>query len=380
MTSNQWVFISVFIMKSRFASIRIFRHFDWGLFLIVFVLFLLGLLAIYSLELGRGPTNEFLNFEKQLIAGILGLALMFLLSCLDWRFFRTLAWPLYVLGFLLLLAVLFFGETRRATTGWFSLGGFSFQPAELAKVFLIIAGAAFFSKKGFVPTLGFLLLGLAILSFYLVPIFFQPDFGSVFVMIIIWGGMFLMVGLTRKHLLAILAGGIIAAGLAWCFLLKDYQRERVLVFLQPERDVMGRGYNVSQAVVAIGSGGLLGHGLGGGSQSQLRFLPEAQTDFIFAVLAEELGFVVVALLLVLEVFLFYRVIAIARRLTDNFALFFLSGVLLLLGAETIANIGMNLGLFPAIGLTLPFISYGGSSLVSKFVLIGLVQSIRMRSY
>lgn len=355
------------------------KHFDWWLFLAVFFLFCLSLAIIYSIDLGRSG-QEFLNFKKQLIFGILGIILMFIAAFSDWRLTRNITWPLYWLGFLLLVGVLFWGEARRATTGWFSFGAINFQPIEAAKIFLILALAAYFSRKAFIPGFALVWQSLVLLSVYLVPVFLQPDLGGALVLGLLWFSLLLLQRLPRKYIFYLLIFGAIVVSLSWGFLLQDYQKDRILVFVNPQHDPLGRGYNVSQSLVAIGSGGLFGQGIGEGTQSQLRFLPEAHTDFIFAVLAEEFGFLGIIFLLLLYLFLLFRIVQISKRVRDNFSLFVLAGVLLVLGIELVLNIGMNLGLLPITGLTLPFVSYGGSSLVSKFILIGIVQSIRLRSF
>ncbi|MDP3244801.1 MAG: FtsW/RodA/SpoVE family cell cycle protein [bacterium] len=355
------------------------RHFDWALFFVVLILFILGMVAIYSIDLSRAP-QDFFNFKKQAVFGVLGLFLFFIFSLVDWRVWRNSSRFLYVFGFLMLLAVLFLGQTRRASTGWFSVGGLSIQPVELAKLCLIIGGAAFFSRLGLISNWRDVGKSVFILLLYLIPVAIQPDLGGALILFVIWLGMFLALKIPKKYLAILAAVGAVLAVMVWFFFMHDYQKDRLLVFIQPDRDPLGRGYNISQALVAIGSGGFLGQGLGGGSQSQLRFLPEAQTDFIFAVLAEELGFAAVTFIIGAWIFLLYCLVNIAKRASDNFSLFFLVGTIVLLGAEAAANVGMNLGLLPVAGLTLPFVSLGGSSLVTKFVLLGVAQSMRIRSY
>jgi len=358
---------------------RALKHFDWGLFLIILILITLGLVAIYSVDLSKG--GEFLsNFRKQVLFVGIGLLVILVFAFLDWRLARNFAWVLYLVGWLSLVAVLILGQTTRGAAGWFSLGGFNLQPVEFAKIFFIIALAVFFSKKSFVPDLRFLVQSVVLLGLYLVPVLLQPDLGGAVVLSLIWLGMLIMARLPRKYLLGLLAVGAMVATIGWFFFLRDYQKDRLLVFLDPARDPLGRGYNVTQSLVAIGAGGLWGQGLGGGSQSQLRFLPEAHTDFIFAVLAEELGFIAAAILIIGELLILYRLWVTSRRLSDNFSLFLVTGTILLFGVEFIFNIGMNLALLPVAGLTLPLVSYGGSSLISKFILLGVVQSMRVRSY
>lgn len=355
------------------------KNFDWPLFFVILLLTVLGLVAIYSLDLGK-TDNQFLNFKKQAIFVGLGLACFFVFTLLNWRTIRGLSRFLYFLGAILLWAVLIFGQTRRASTGWFALGGFTLQPVEFAKFFFIAGGAAFFSRLGLVANYKDLAKSLFFLLLYLVPVILQPDLGGALMILFIWLGMFLCLKKPRGLLLGFVGLGIVAVIFSWFFFLQGYQQDRLLVFLNPGHDPLGRGYNVAQALVAIGSGGWLGQGLGGGTQSQLRFLPEAQTDFIFAVLAEELGFVAIFLVVAAQAFLLWRLLMVAQRVTDNYPLFFIVGAMVLFGAEATANIGMNLGLLPVAGLTLPLVSLGGSSLLAKLWVLGAVQSIRLRSY
>jgi rod shape determining protein RodA len=203
----------------------------------------------------------------------------------------------------------------------------------------------------------------------------QPDLGTAVILGMVWFGMILVSGISKKHLALILAAGVIAAGLLWTFALRDYQRERIVSFINPAADIQGSGYNAYQATVAVGSGELLGKGIGYGTQSKLRFLPEYETDFIFAAFAEEWGFVGVAIVLALYALLLLRLLAIAQRSATNFDAFFTLGITLVLFAHIFIHVGINLGVLPVTGTTIPFMSYGGSHLLMEYAGLGIVASL-----
>ncbi len=355
-----------------------YRRFDWILFTAVAVLIAFGLLAIWSVDLSRDPTG-LLNFKKQIAFGSAGILILLLAPLFDWRIAKHASRLLYIIGFLLLVAVLIAGQTRRGATGWFALGGITLQPIELAKITLILALAHYFSNRGFIPDWKIAVKSAFLLFLYLVPTILQPDFGGAMVLFVIWLGMFLMVRLPRKFLVSISIALMIVGALTWTLVLKDYQRGRVVTFLNPTHDPKGRGYNITQSIVAVGSGGLLGRGLGEGSQSQLRFLPEAHTDFIFAVLGEELGLIGASVILITFAVLISRLTLLSHHLRDNFALFVVAGIELMIGIEALINMGMNLGVLPVTGLPLPLVSYGGSALIATCLALALTQSIRVRS-
>ena len=204
---------------------------------------------------------------------------------------------------------------------------------------------------------------------------FQPDLGSAMILFLTWLAMVLLLPVPKKTILAIFLIILVLAAGAWLFVLQDYQKDRLLTFVQPQRDPLGSGYNVRQSVVAVGSGQVLGRGLALGSQSQLNFLPEQETDFIFAVIAEELGFVGAGLLLLLFASLFLRLYKIARETRDDFGNFLCLGIITYLTIQTFINIGMNLGIAPVTGIPLPLVSYGGSSLVSILIALGIVLNV-----
>lgn len=355
-----------------------FRKFDWVLFIAVFLLIGIGLATIYSVALSQ-DSLDFLYFKKQLVFVVIGIVAAFILLFLNYTLWRDSAWVIYVMGVIFLLLVLFFGKIIRGTSGWFSLGGINFQPVEFMKLSLILISARFFVKN-LENRKSERLLAESFLIFLapMVLAFFQPDFGSVLLMFALWVGFVLILGVKRLHFVVSTVLLVAVSVLAWNFLIYDYQKERVLTFLDPSRDPFGRGYNLIQSIIAVGSGQFFGRGLGFGAQSQLRFLPEAQTDFIFAVIAEELGFVAVIFILACFAVILYRALMIGYRSGDNFAFFVSLGIAIMIFTEVMVNIGMNLGIFPVAGLTLPFLSYGGSSLLVHMAMFGILQSIALR--
>ena len=363
-------------LKRYFA---VLKNFDFILFGAIFLLICFGLAALYSVAISSEQPN-FVNFQKQIIFAVIGLVLLFLISFFDYRIWQDYAPFIYGGTALLLLAVLFFGKTISGTTGWFVIFGFNLQPVELAKLALIIFLAWFFSTRAnSVKDLkSFIQSGSAAALFFILVIL-QPDFGSAMVLFIIWLAIVVFSGVNKKYLLISGLILILVTIFAWFFLFQDYQRGRVLTFVNPQAEPYGRGYHVRQAVTAVGAGGFLGRGLGFGSQSQLKFIPASQTDFIFAVIAEELGFLGVALVLFFWGLVFYRLVMAVRSMRDNFSLIFVLAVAALFFCQVIINIGMNIGIVPVTGISLPFLSYGGSFLITSLVLIGITESMIIRN-
>lgn len=337
----------------------------------------LGLLAIWTIDLAQDP-GQFSDFKKQLTFVLISVALTLIVALTDYRALRSLSRPLYIFGALLLVMVLLAGTSIRGTRGWFRFGDLTWQPVELAKMTLILVVAKYLSIKAHVVDWK-VLTRLAVLVFlYVALILGQPDFGSALVLLIAACGMLLLSNVPKRYVLGGMAAAILLGILAWGFFLKDYQKDRVRSFLDPTADPFGRGYNIRQSVIAVGAGGLLGQGIGEGSQSQLRFLPEAQTDFIFAVLAEQLGFFIVALMLASYGIIMWRLFLICKSVHDGFALFCVAGFFIIVALQVVLNIGMNMGLLPIVGLPLPFVSLGGSSMLANFLMLGIVESIRVR--
>lgn len=362
------------------AQLRLhFKNFDWLLFFAVFLLACFGLIEIYSIALGQGSLN-LLNFQKQLLFVGLGVFLLFFFSFVDFQFLKSTSRYSYVLGVLMLILVLLIGQTVRGTKGWFGFGSFGIQPVELIKIILIIFLARLFSTAAFKtrPLKYFVISGLTTLGLAGL-VMLQPDFGSALILSFIWVFMLLVAGFDKKYFLVIFLGAAIIFSSAWLFFFKDYQKQRVMTFLNPSYNSLEEGYNISQAIIAVGSGGLTGRGVGFGSQSQLKFLPEAQNDFIFAVISEELGFMGVVLVFFFYFILFARSIYALRKSNDDFAIFVILGALGLIFIQMFINIGMNIGLLPVVGISLPFVSYGGSSILASFILIGILQNIIIKS-
>lgn len=353
---------------------RLFFKFDWILISVTLLILGVGLLALYSLSSAGGVDY----FFKQSIFTVLGLVLMLFASTLDYRHIAKYSTALYFITLIVLVAVLLFGTTVRGTAGWLSFGAFQVQPVEIAKLTLIIFLASFITKKKselgeWTRVIASLILSVALILLVLK----QPDLGSSLVLAAIWIGMILASGLRFKHLFVLFVLGMSLIAGSW-FTLADYQKDRIDTFIHPEADPQGSGYNVLQAIVAVGSGGIAGKGVGHGSQSQLNFLPEKHTDFIFAVISEELGLVGALFVILLYAVLLYRIKRIGDTASDNFGYLMAVGVLIMLFSQIAINVGMNVGLLPVTGLPAPLLSYGGSSLLSVCLSIGLLLSVYQR--
>lgn len=352
---------------------------DWMLVFSVCVLLFLGLAAIYSVDLSR-EASEFVHVKKQLITFTVSCFLIGYLVRTNYHFLEHYRVWMYVIAMILLVGVLFFGTSIRGARGWYELGFFNLQPVEFVKAACIVMLASYFSRRarGY---FGFRELFYSF-SIVLVPVVFvllQPDFGSAAVLVGIWFILSLFAGMTKKQLGILILCGVVGLFIAWFGLFAPYQKARIASFLNPTADPLGQGYNVAQAVIAIGAGGIFGRGLGFGTQSQLKFLPESQTDFIFAVIAEELGFFGVALLLGAFTLFFARIFRLVKQSRDNFTTYLLLGIVAVIFLQVLVNIGMNLGIFPVTGIGLPFVSYGGSSLLFFLCFFGVIQSIAIRS-
>ena len=362
-------------MKRFFGLLK---YFDWYLVINTILLMIFSLATLYSLQLNVNNPN-YTVFHRQLIFVALGLVLFFLISSINYRTWGDFYKVIIIATLIIMAGVLFLGVTIRGTSGWVRFFGQTFQPVELAKIGLIIFLAKYFSIHGQNPKI-FKKIGLAAIPVMALVLLVvrQPDLGSAMILFLTFLGLVFLLPLRKKHLLTILVIILVLGTVFWLFFLQDYQKDRLLTFVQPQRDPLGTGYNVTQAIVSVGSGRLFGRGLGLGSQSQLNFLPEQQTDFIFAVIAEELGFVGSGLLLLMFFSLFMRIFWIARATSDNFGQLFALGILIYLSLQTIVNIAMNMGMAPVTGIPLPLVSYGGSSLLSVLIGLGIVQSLYIK--
>jgi len=372
-----WLLEIFYIMYNKI--ILYLKHFDWILFTAVLLLVCFGLAEIYSVALGQTSVN-LLNFKKQILFVIIGLVLLFVFAFFDYHNLRNYSNYLLILGVILLVAVLFFGHTIRGTKSWFYIFGFGFQPVEIIKLVLLLFIARYLSAVSLkINQLKHLLVTAAGVVIFMVLVLLQPDFGSSLILFFFWLAIMTAAGIDKKYIIVIiLTISLIFTG-SWFFLFKDYQKQRVITFLNPGLNQFNQGYNAAQALIAIGAGRIMGRGLGFGSQSQLKFLPEAQNDFIFAVSAEELGFLGVILILVFFGVFFYRCLYHLRRINDNFGTFFILGALLLIFIEMFINIAMNTGLLPVVGISLPFLSYGGSALIVNLIIVGIIENIIIKS-
>jgi len=281
------------------------------------------------------------------------------------------------LSIALLLALLQFGPEIRNVRRWFRLGPIMISPAEFSKLALIIILAKYFSMRHveLYKIRHILLSGIyAIIPTYLV--FRQPDMGTALIFIVLWVGILLISGIRLKHFLALCFIGLTSLGLVWGFLMQDYQKERVMSFIDPQLDPQGIGWGGRHARIAIGNGGFFGTGIGQGTQTQYGFLPEPHTDFIFASIAEEMGFIVVTLLFIAMAIAVWRMFIVIFSTESNFPRLFISGFLIIIMFQSFVNIGMNLGLLPIMGTPLPFVSYGGSSMLLSFTGLGILESMR----
>lgn len=357
---------------------KILKKFDFALFITVILLCIYGLLMITS------ATASFDNprFVKvQGISMILGIIAIIFLTAIDYKLLGKFYMPIYIICNLLLVAVLIFGTSTGAggknwgSRSWLSIGGITFQPAEFVKVGLIISLSQFIDKNKNSINEPFVLL--KILLFAAVPIgliLLQPDFGTAVVFVFFVMVMLFAAGLKLKYFGYAIILGIISLPILW-FSLDDFQKNRIFVFLDPEHDTTNAGYQASQVKIAIGSGKIFGRGLFKGVQTQFGFIPEKQTDMIFAVVGEELGLMGGLLLLSLYFIMFYRLIRIARNTKDTFGSVMISGITAMLAVHIWENIGMTIGLMPITGIPLPFMSYGGTFLLMNMICIGIALSV-----
>ncbi|MEK9156007.1 MAG: rod shape-determining protein RodA [Patescibacteria group bacterium] len=360
------------------------KTFDIALYLIPLIFVTTSVSMIYSLVFG---SDEIVVATRQLIYALIGVFVMIAIGFVDYRFFRGTSWVFYLCSIILLIAVELFGKTVNGARNWLYLGFFQIQPSEVAKVFMVVYLSAFFSRRIKKIKWFDILLSIIILALPLVLILREPDLGTAIVICFVYFVILLASRPTRWQIATFACLIILISSTFFLSafrigpfedILKDYQRNRILTFIFPNSDPYGSGYNVRQAQISAGAGELWGRGLGRGSQSQLRFLPEPHTDFIFAGLAESLGFLGSSVFLLLYLSLISKLISLARFARDNF------GVLLSLGSagmlffQVAINVGMNLGIAPVTGIPLPLLSAGGTSLIMTLFLIGLVQSVFIR--
>lgn len=357
-------------------------RFDYVLLLSSLGLVVLGLLLIYSgsSRSYTGPIASFSNpVAKQLVFAFVGIVAMLLVSKLDYHYLTHYAWVLYAVGLLSLVVILLVGQSTFGSTRWFNVGPMQVQPSEFAKLATILALARFFSEHGGdARDLRALLTSLAIMAPTAALVFVEPDLGTSVVIGSIWVGVVIVAGVSRGHLLVMGALFVAAMPFLWTFFIADYQVTRVAILVDPEKDPLGDSYNVIQAKIAIGSGQILGNGLTNGQQTQRGYLKVPTKDFIFSVLGEELGFAGAMGLFTLFGILLFRGIRAAQIAGDTAGQLVAVGIVVLILMQTFINIAVNVSLFPVTGIPLPFVSQGGSSMLTLFIALGILQSIVMR--
>ncbi len=351
------------------------KNLDWVLNACVLFIGVAGLVTLLS-----GDPSL---FYKQLVWFVLGFILIFIISQIDFRPFENYPWTIfgfYFLTIIILILTYFIASPIRGVRGWISFGEIKFQTSELVKLALIILFSVFWAKSHI--GIGHLKNLFKSFIYFLIPaslVLIQPDMGTVLILFFIWFGYLLISGIKWKHLMAafLIFSAILA--LMWTSFLKDYQKDRVIGLFYPERDPLGSSYNVIQSKIAIGSAGFLGKGFGGGTQVRLGFLPEAQTDFILAAFIEEWGSLGAFLLIGCFMLMLWRIIKIGLASDNNFSRFFCLGSTMMFLAQFLLNAGSNLGLLPVVGVSFPFLSYGGSNLLVSVLIIGIIQSIVLRN-
>lgn len=356
------------------ATIRsFFNGFDPYLVGASLLLAFFGLVTMYSF------TGENAFFERQLVWIGVACVLMLVAMLPDYRLLRSsnIVITLYGIFLGLLVLVLFIGEITLGAQSRFDLGFFSLQPSDPAKLVLIIMLAKYFSKRHeYIGQFRHIIISGVYAFLFFALVFIQPDFGSAIILFFIWFGMVIVAGIRFKHLAMVFLFGAVAFVGLWNFAFQDYQKQRIMTFLDPLADIQGAGYNAYQSTVAVGSGQLLGKGIGYGTQSKLQFLPEYETDFIFAAFAEEWGLVGVLLLFTMFGVVIWRLLLHAINAASNFERLFTTGVAVLFVSHFFVHIGMNIGLLPVTGTTVPFLSYGGTHLMTEFVGLGMVMAMR----
>lgn len=360
---------------------RLLTNIDWVLIGLVVTVCLFGILNIYS---ATAPYKiiGMSYYLKQIYWMLFGITIAIFLCSIDYHMIEDLSYWSYGFLILLLIAVLVLGRRSMGATRWLNLGLFTIQPSELMKLVIIATFARFFNNFQSVGglTVKEMLIPLTLLALPTALIMKQPDLGTATLVILIATSMVFYVGLRWSTVVTFATVTIPMAWFGWVFLLRQYQKNRVLDFLNPERSRLGSGYHIIQSKIAVGSGGFTGKGFIKGTQSQLRFLPEQHTDFAFSVFAEEWGFIGCLLLIIIYLFLILWGLNIARRCNDRFGGLLAVGVTAMLFWHIVINMGMVVGLFPVVGVPLPFFSYGGTSMITSMVGIGLLHNISMRRF
>lgn len=368
---------------------QIVNYFDWTLLIIVILISSLGLIALYSATQHMVATDitGFWSslpqiWKSQFVWLCLGLLAMSVTIMIDYRYLEQNAWLIYAISVVLLVLVLVVGKVAAGSQRWLNLGVFNIQPSELMRVSLIIALAKYFHDDAGDVSYGVrgLIFPALIILLPAILIYKEPDLGGTLMLLMIAAPVFVFVGMRLKLIMFSSILGVIMIPISFFFLMSPYQKKRVLTFLNPQSDPLGDGYHILQSIITIGSGGLWGKGYLQGSQSQLAFIPKAETDFIFSVLAEEWGFLGGGVVLFLFLILFLLGMNIAFKAKDTFGSIVAVGVTFSLFWAMFVNVGMELGLLPVVGIALPFFSYGGSAMIVNMISVGLLLNISMRRF
>ena len=365
---------------------RLIANFDWSILMVAVVLSLIGVMTIYSATRPVLDATQKTFYMRQLYWIALSLLTFFVMVSIDYRWFMKFAYAIFFLGVVLLLMVLVIGRKGMGAQRWIHLGFLSFQPSEFFKVIFIIAVARYLSGFRDREGLGFRELMKMVMIFFVIPavlILKQPDLGTALILFFIFVSMILAAGIRKKIILTIVIAGLISlpfAGKAMWDGLKEYQKLRIMAFIDPQADPQGVGYHINQSKVTVGSGGFWGKGYMKGTQGPYRFLPENHTDFIFSIFAEEWGFAGSLVLFLLYFFIIWRGFDTAAKARDPEGCFLVLGVTFMFSFYFFINIGMTLGMMPVVGVPLPLMSYGGTALLSNFLALSIIENVRMRRF
>ena len=363
-------------------SKRSVGNIDWPLFILTLLLILVGLMNLYSaIYRAEAKALSPIIITQLMWVGV-GFGVLVISTLLNYNYLEKIAWPMYIITVLLLAYVLIGGPVIYGARRWVSIGGFSMQPSEIAKLSVIVILAKYFSKND--SPLGYTfktIIKPSLLAFIpIILILKEPDLGTALLLLMIFGGMLVYVGLRLRTIGQIVLGVVLSIPLAWYFVLKEYQKDRIRVFMDPAKDRLGDAWHITQSIIAIGSGKFFGKGFLSGTQSKLEFVPKQHTDFIFSVFAEEWGFIGTFVVIMLFFLLIVAGFGVAARARDKFGSILACGITCMLFAQIFVNIGMELDILPVVGVTLPFFSYGGSSLIISMFGVGLLLNINMRRH
>jgi len=354
------------------------RDFDKVFLLVTFLIFIIGILTIYSATQARNLPFSESFFVKQAVWMSIAIIFMVIALAISYQRFIDVSYAIYIVNVLLLILVLVLGTARLGAQRWFSIGTFAFQPSEFIKLGLILVLSGYVgARKDTMSRTGNLIIPVILLGIPFVLVLLQPDLGTALLLLPIFFSILVVGGANLKYLGGMIVAGLAAAPVFWHFL-RGYQKQRLLVFIDPNVDPLGAGYTIIQSKIAAGSGGLLGKGWLNGTQNQLNFLPERHTDFIFSVIGEEFGFIGSAAMVLLYFVLVKKAFTISNTTSDMYGKCIATGVGVLLAMQVIINVGMTIGLMPVVGIPLPLVSYGGSSLLSTMIAIGLLLNVGMR--